>query len=81
MHMHTHFQNGFDFQSNYEDILYQSTSGHLDINVPTIYAQQCYDATWTLARALNMTINGEICSISVHDIIIYCKHACMGVIK
>ena len=61
------FQNGFEFQRKYEDILNQSSSGHLDINVPTIYAQQCYDATWTLAKALNTTIDGEISSISVHD--------------
>ena len=27
------------------------------------YAQYCYDATWTLAYALNQTIKGLICSI------------------
>ena len=25
------------------------------------YAQYCYDATWTLAYALNQTINGNKC--------------------
>ena len=25
------------------------------------YAQYCYDATWTLAYALNQTINGNEC--------------------
>ena len=26
------------------------------------YAQYCYDATWTLAYALNQSINGNVCA-------------------
>ena len=29
---------------------------------PVEYAQYCYDATWTLAYALNQTINGIVCA-------------------
>ena len=30
------------------------------------YSQYCYDATWTLAYALNQTINGNVCMWMYH---------------
>ena len=54
------FQDGFEFQKRYEDIFNRSMSPPLNLSVPSIYAQQCYDATWTLAKALNLTISGTI---------------------
>lgn len=54
-------QNGFEFQKKYEDLFNQSKfSGlNLDEHGQSVYAQQCYDATWALARALNVTINSK----------------------
>ena len=54
-------QNGFEFQKKYEDLFNQSTFSELNLgeHAQSVYAQQCYDATWTLARALNVTINGK----------------------
>ena len=37
-----------------------SRSPPLSITSQSLYVQQCYDATWTLARALNSTINGNV---------------------
>ena len=38
------------------------------------YSQYCYDATWTLAYALNETINGNVC---VCVCVYVCACACM----
>ena len=42
-----------------------SATSRLKLNEQSIYAQQCYDATWTLARALNNTLNGEIITVEL----------------
>ena len=48
-------QNGTQFRANYAEYLRMSR-----FNLPNdIYSQQCYDATWALAYALNDTIAGE----------------------
>ena len=52
------FQNGYQFESEYEAALFQSRGSPLNITGHSVYAQQCYDATWTMARALNLTIKG-----------------------
>ena len=58
-------QNGFEY-----DIVYEAhrDSSPLDVgqNRTDIYAQHCYDATWTLAFALNKTITGTIIQLSVY---------------
>ena len=53
-------------------VLLQTGGQYLDeeqshLGVPPLYLEQfnysqyCYDATWTLAYALNQTINGNVC--------------------
>lgn len=51
-------QNGYQFDSEYLSMFNRSRFPPLSITTQSIYAQQCYDATWTLARALNLTIKG-----------------------
>ena len=31
----------------------------LNLTSQSVYAQQCYDTTWTLAKALDLTIRGN----------------------
>ena len=56
-YMHTYIQTGAEYKHEYEEKL----------DIPPLYyptneyAQQCYDATWTLAYALNKTLNGMVC--------------------
>ena len=38
---------------------------NLDRNETNRYAQQCYDATWALAFALNRTITGKFVTLSL----------------
>ena len=52
-------QNGYEFQREYEALLSQSMDPPLNVTSQSIYGQQCYDAVWTLARALNRTIQGN----------------------
>ena len=48
-------QNGTQFQTEYKNYVNMS-----QLNVTSnIYSQQCYDATWALAYALNDTLTGE----------------------
>ena len=53
-----HIQNGSIFQEEYQSFLKRSMNSPLNIKTQLMYAQHCYDATWTLARALNSTIEG-----------------------
>ena len=50
-------QNGERFYEEY-DLLIATSDPSFNLE-PTIYAQQCYDATWTYARALNKTLMGK----------------------
>ena len=52
-------QNGNEYNEAYEDHQ-NSTSLDVDQNktMPYLYGQHCYDATWTLALALNRTVTG-----------------------
>ena len=49
-------QNGERFYKEY-DLLIATSDPSFNLE-PTVYAQQCYDATWTYARALNKTLMG-----------------------
>ena len=51
-------QNGSIFQEEYQSFLKRSMNSPLYIKTQSMYAQHCYDATWTLAKALNSTIEG-----------------------
>ena len=48
-------QNGTVIEEHYEEYLKASTLNITSLN----FYQQCYDATWTMARALNSTLNGN----------------------
>ena len=53
-----HLQNGYRFYEDYDRLINTSTlEPRLE---PLIYTQQCYDATWTLAHALNTTLTGKL---------------------
>ena len=56
-------QNGTQFQAEYKNYLTRSRLNVTSNN----YSQQCYDATWALAYALNDTLTGE----TQHHKIIY----------
>ena len=69
-------------------VLFQTGGEYLDeeqshLGVPPLYieqseyAQHCYDATWTLAYALDQTINGTLCVWCV--CVCACVRACMRV--
>ena len=47
----------------YEALLNKFKTPPLNLTTQTIYVQQCYDAIWTLARAINLTIQGIANSI------------------
>ena len=50
-------QNAAGFFEAYDQAYNNSIHDNIVINA---YGQQCYDATWTLARALNRTMTGEL---------------------
>ena len=56
-------QNGTIFRQEYARYLHNVSRFELSENV---YSEQCYDATWTLAYALNGTLSGmmtKLCSL------------------
>ena len=73
----------------YETILENSMGLPLNLTSQSVYVQQCYDATWTLAKALDLTLRGNdameivnprarhICSGGV--IIVVCLCICVSV--
>ena len=59
----SYLQNGDRFYENYDHLINTSTlEPRLE---PLIYTQQCYDATWILAHALNTTLTGKL--MGTHD--------------
>ena len=54
-------QNGTQFRARYESYLNRSQFNLTEI----IYSQQCYDAAWALAYALNDTLTGECVYIAM----------------
>ena len=57
-------QNGSEYEVAYTAHR-DSSSLNLDRNETNRYAQQCHDATWALAFALNRTITGKIVCLSL----------------
>ncbi len=57
-----HSQDGTTFETIVEELL--SNSSVVNTATVNIYSQNCYDATWILAMALNKSITSEL-----HDII------------
>ena len=55
-------QNGYDFYREIQTLLENSK---VDYGALSTYAQQCYDATWSLALSLNNTINSEFTELCV----------------
>ena len=57
-------QNGSEYEDAYTAHR-NSSPLNLDRNETNRYAQQCHDATWALAFALNRTITGKIVCLSL----------------
>ena len=55
----TLLQDGFEFERRYKVVLNQTMGPPLNIVSKHKSAPTCYDAMWTLARALNSTIRGQ----------------------
>ena len=53
-----HLQNGTTFERIVEELLRNSSV--VNTSTVNIYSQNCYDATWILAMALNESIMSEL---------------------
>ena len=74
-------QDGFEFETKYKAVFNQLMSPPLNIVSKHKSAPTCYDAMWTLARAINLTINGQCtkakCNSAFLNVFLYMTFVCL----